>query len=51
VTDAAAPDVAPSKALWHDDGAWRGGAREYVEEVWGETYDHIEILFAIPRHP
>ncbi len=46
VTDDATADVAPSKALWHDDEAWRG-ARKFVEEVWGETYDHIEILFAI----
>jgi hypothetical protein len=46
VTDGATAEVAPSKALWHDDAAWRG-ARAYVEEIWGETYDHIEILFAI----
>jgi hypothetical protein len=46
VTDAATADVGPSKALWHDDATWLG-ARKLVEEIWGETYDHIEILFAI----
>jgi len=46
VSNQAKADVAPSKALWHEDRAWRG-ARRFVEEVWGETYDHIEILFAI----
>lgn len=46
VTPQAKPDVGPSKALWQDDVIWRG-ARTFIEEVWGETYDHIEILFAI----
>ncbi len=46
VTDAAKPDVAPSKSLWEGDTIWQG-ARRFIEEVWSETYDHIEILFAI----
>jgi hypothetical protein len=46
VTQDATADIAPSKALWHGDQAWLG-ARQFVEEIWGETYDHIEILFAI----
>jgi hypothetical protein len=46
VTSAAKADVAPAKALWHEDRAWQG-ARQLVQEIWGETYDHIEILFAI----
>ena len=46
VSDWAEADVTRSKKLWLEDGAWRG-AREIIEEIWGETYDHIEILFAI----
>lgn len=46
VSDAAQADVGPSKTLWYEDTVWRG-ARQFVEEVWSETYDHIEILFAI----
>jgi hypothetical protein len=46
VSDVAKPDVEPSKALWHRHQIWQG-SRSLVEEIWGETYDHIEILFAI----
>lgn len=46
VCEPASAEVGPSKALWHEAPVWQG-ARAYVEEAWGETYDHIEILFAI----
>jgi hypothetical protein len=43
---AAAADLALAKTLWTEDPAWRG-ARKVVEELWAETYDHIELLFAL----
>jgi|HubBroStandDraft_1064217.scaffolds.fasta_scaffold05118_6 hypothetical protein len=46
VTTTVSAEMAPSKALWHGDGAWRG-ARTLVERLWGDSYDHIESLFAI----
>jgi hypothetical protein len=46
VCDAASAEIAPAKIRWFDDPAW-AGARAVVQEVWGPTYDHIEVLFAI----
>jgi hypothetical protein len=46
VSGAASAEVAPAQHLWRESPQWRG-ARALVEEIWGETYDHIEILFAI----
>jgi Methane/Phenol/Toluene Hydroxylase len=40
------PDLALPRALWLNHPAWRG-TREVVEEMWGKTYDHIELLFVL----
>lgn len=46
ISDQATAEIAPSKALWLEDDTW-AEARRVVEEIWGPTYDHIEILFAM----
>jgi hypothetical protein len=43
--DGFSEDVAISREFWLSDPVYRG-AREVVERLWGEVYDHIEILFA-----
>jgi hypothetical protein len=46
VSPHARADIAPSKQLWLHDPTW-AGSRNVVEEIWGSSFDHIEILFAI----
>jgi hypothetical protein len=46
VSPHARADVAPPKERWNGHPAWRG-ARAVIERLWGQTYDHIEILFAL----
>lgn len=38
-------EVAPAREFWLSDPSYRG-ARGIVERLWGDVYDHIEILFA-----
>jgi hypothetical protein len=38
--------AAPSETVWASSEVWRG-ARRFVEQLWGDTYDHIEVLFAL----
>lgn len=44
--DGFSADVAPARDFWLSDPAYRT-ARGVVEQLWGDVYDHIEILFAI----
>lgn len=46
VTDSVTADFAAANVLWQEDAAWQG-ARRLVEEIWGEVFDHIEILFVL----
>jgi hypothetical protein len=46
VSPHARAEVAPSRALWLEHPGWRG-ARAVIEELWGRTHDHIELLFAL----
>jgi Methane/Phenol/Toluene Hydroxylase len=39
-------EVAPAKQRWLNDPAY-AGARTFVEHLWGDGYDHIEVLFAL----
>ncbi|QNJ96530.1 toluene hydroxylase (plasmid) [Mycolicibacterium fluoranthenivorans] len=43
--DGFSEDVAPAREFWLSDPAYHG-ARGIVERLWGDVYDHIEILFA-----
>ena len=36
----------PAKRRWLDDPAY-AGARTFVEHLWGDGYDHIEVIFAL----
>ncbi|HMJ12604.1 MAG TPA: hypothetical protein VK524_14365 [Polyangiaceae bacterium] len=46
ILDGLTADVAPSQATWAAPHTW-AGARRFIEELWGKTYDHIEIVFAL----
>ncbi|MGV0792849.1 MmoB/DmpM family protein [Mycolicibacterium sp. XJ1819] len=39
-------DLEPSRRRWLEDPAY-AGARTFVEHLWGDGYDHIEVLFAL----
>ncbi|AFM20509.1 Methane/Phenol/Toluene Hydroxylase (plasmid) [Mycolicibacterium chubuense NBB4] len=43
--DGFSEDVAPAREFWLSDPVYRT-ARGIVERLWGEVYDHIEIIFA-----
>jgi Methane/Phenol/Toluene Hydroxylase len=39
-------DLGPAKQRWLHDPAY-AGARSFVEHLWGDGYDHIEVVFAL----
>jgi hypothetical protein len=39
-------DLGPAKQRWLNDPAY-AGARSFVEHLWRDGYDHIEVLFAL----
>jgi hypothetical protein len=39
-------EVAPAKHRWLNDPAF-AGARSFVEHLWRDGYDHIEVVFAL----
>jgi Methane/Phenol/Toluene Hydroxylase len=39
-------ELEPAKQLWLNDPAY-AGARSFVEHLWGDGYDHIEVIFAL----
>lgn len=39
-------DLEPARRRWLEDPTY-AGARAFVEHLWGDGYDHIEVIFAL----
>ncbi len=46
VFDESLAEVEPAKRMWQDDPAFTG-ARTFVEHLWRDGFDHIEVIFAL----